>query len=154
MKTVLYSGPKLLIKDDGIRIRKRKVFIPYQDIKSIKIKNAHVTRGWLGLIFIGIILNIFILFLLYYFLMNFYDMVDAHGNHLHYSHRSPGMIVGFLVILPVIISFRLVRYFNRPLMVIIKWDKQEFRIRFSELNLSVSELRSFLEGKAVVEDGG
>jgi len=149
MKESFYIGNELIIKNDGIRIRKRKIFLPYSEIGSIKIKKAHITRGWLGLILLGVILNIGLLYLLYYFLVNFYDLSGSNTNHVHYSRRSPGMVIGVLLILPVVISIRIKRYFGRPLMLIIKWDRFEFRMKFSELNLSVEEMRRFLEGRGL-----
>jgi hypothetical protein len=58
--------------------------------------------------------------------------------------------MGILLVLPIVISYRIARYLTRPLMLIIKWDKGEFRIKFSELGISVAELKSFLAGKVEV----
>lgn len=151
MKEILYSGPKLVIKSDGIRIRKEKLTIPYPEISSVTIKKAHVTRGWLGMLLLGIILDIVILYLLYQFVVNVYDLSDLHGGHFHYPRRSSGMVLGILLALPIIISYYVSRYFTRPLMLVIKWDGGEFRIKFSELHLTVAELKSYLEGKVIID---
>ena len=115
------------------------------------IKKARLTRGWLGLILLGIILDIVLVYLLYLFMVNFYDLLDLHGGHLHYSRRSPGIVIGILLVLPIFISFRIRRYFMRPVMLIIKWDRGEFRMKFSELNISVAELKRYFEGKVIIE---
>ena len=147
MKEILYNGPRLVLKSDGIKIRKRNLNLSYPEISSITIKKARLTRGWLGLILLGIILDILLIYLLYYFLVNFYDLSDVHAAHFHYSRRSPGIVIGILLILPIFISFRIRRYFSRPVMLIIKWDRGEFRMKFSEINISVAELKGYLEGK-------
>jgi len=150
---ILYSGPKIVIKSDGIKIRKRNLFISYPEIISITIKKARLTRGWLGLIFLGVILDIGIIYLLYHFLVNVYDLPGVHGGHFHYSRRSTGIVLGILLVLPIVISFRISRYFSRPVMLIIKWDGEEFRMKFSEINVSVDELKRYLEGKVIIENG-
>ena len=153
MKDVLYSGPRLAIRVDGIKIRKKDLLISYPEITSITIRKARLTRGWFGLILLGVMLNIVLLGLLYLFLVNFYDLSDVHGGHLHYSRRSPGIVIGILLALPVFISFRIARYFTNPLMLIIRWDEGEFRMKFSELAVSIAELKRYLEGKVVIEVG-
>lgn len=153
MKEILYNGPRLVIKSDGIKIRKRNLKLSYPEITSITIKKARLTRGWLGVILLGIILDIVLVYLLYLFLFNFYDLSDVHRGHFHYSRRSPGIVIGILLVLPIFISFRIRRYFTRPVMLIIKWDRGEFRMKFSELNLSVTELKKYLEGKVIIDNG-
>ncbi|TRZ71940.1 MAG: hypothetical protein D4R97_06315 [Bacteroidetes bacterium] len=150
VKDILYNGPRLVLKMDGIKIRKRNLMISYPDITSITIKKARLARGWLGLILLGVILDIALVFLLYLFLVNFYDLPDVHGGHFHYSRRSSGIVIGILLVLPIFISFRIRRYFKRPVMLIIKWDRGEFRMKFSELNISVAELKRYLEGKVEI----
>jgi hypothetical protein len=59
------------------------------------------------------------------------------------------MLIGILLVLPVVISFRISRYFTKPVMLIIKWDRGEFRMKFSELGISVGELKQYLEGKVL-----
>lgn len=147
MKEILYNGTRLVIKSDGIKIRKRKLNLSYPEITSITIKKARLTRGWLGLILLGVILDIVLVYLLYLFLVNFYDLSDIHIGHFHYSRRSPGIVIGILLVLPIFISFRIRKYFTRPVMLIIKWDRGEFRMKFSEINISVAELKRYLEGK-------
>jgi hypothetical protein len=151
VKETLYSGPRLVIKSDGIKIRKINLLIRYPEITSVTIKKARLTRGWLGLILLGIILDILFLYLLYFFVANVYDLSDLHRGHFHYSRRSSGIILGILLALPIFISFRIGRYFTRPLMLIIKWDHGEFRIRFSELKISVEELKNYLDTKVSME---
>ncbi len=151
MKDILYNGPRLVIKTDGIKIRKRNLKLSYPEIGSITIKKARLTRGWLGLILLGVILDIVLVYLLYLFVANVYDLSDLHRGHFHYSRRSSGIVLGILLVLPIVISFRISRYFSRPLMLIIKWDRSEFRIKFSELKISVAELKSYLEGKVGIE---
>jgi hypothetical protein len=152
MKEVLYNGPKLTIRADGIMIRKRDLLISYPEIISITIQKARLTRGWLGLILLGVMLNIVLICLLYLFLVNFYDLSDVHGGHFHYSRRSPGIMIGILLALPAFISFRIARYFTKPVMLIIKWDHGEFRMKFSELKISVAELKRYLEGKIKIDN--
>ena len=152
MKDVLYSGPRLAIRVDGIKIRKKDLLISYPEITSITIRKARLTRGWFGLILLGVMLNIVLLGLLYLFLVNFYDLSDVHGSHFHYSRRSPGIVIGILLALPVFISFRIARYFTKPVMLIIKWDHGEFRMKFSELKISVAELKRYLEGKIKIDN--
>jgi hypothetical protein len=152
VKDILYNGPKLVIKTDGIMISKRKLMISYPEITSMTIKKARLTRGWLGLIFLGVILDIGIVYLLYLFLVNVYDLPDVRGGHFHYSRRSSVIVIGILLVLPIFISFRIWRYFTRPVMLIIKWDRGEFRMKFSELNISVTELKRFLEGKVIIDN--
>ena len=147
MKEILYNGPRLVIKSDGIKIRKRNLKLSYPEITSITIKKARLTRGWLGLILLGIILDIVLVYLLYLFLFHFYDLSDIHAGHLRYSRRSPGIVIGILLVLPIFISFRIRRYFTRPVMLIIKWGRGEFRMKFSEINITVAELKRYLEGK-------
>jgi hypothetical protein len=149
LKDSFYSGPKLVIRPDGIKIRKRNINLKYPDISSISIRKARLTRGWLGLMLLGIILNIVILYLLYLFLNHFYFISDVHEAHYHYSRRSPGIIIGLLIILPVIISLRITKYFRKQVMLIIKWNHNEFRIKLSEMNISEGELKRYLEGKGV-----
>ena len=151
MKDILYSGPKLVIKSDGIKIRKRNLKITYPEICSITLRKARLIRGWLGLIFLGVILNIILFYLLYIFMVNVYDMSDLHGGHIHLPRRSSGVVLGILLVLPIVITYRISKYFTRPLMLIIKWDRGEFRMKFSELNISIAELKSYLEGKVGIE---
>lgn len=152
MKDILYTGPRLVIKRDGIKIRKRNLTISYPEITSITIKKSRLTHGWLGLIVLGVILDIGLVYLLYLFVANVYDLSDLHGGHFHYSRRSSGMVIGILLVLPIFISFRIRRYFTRPVMLIIKWDRGEFRMKFSEINISVAELKRYLEGKVIIEN--
>jgi hypothetical protein len=149
VKDYLYNGPRLAIRWDGVRIKKRKISLNYEDISSISIRKARLTRGWLGMILLGLILNIVLLYLLYLFLSHFYFISDVHGANFHYPRRSPGILIGILVILPLIISLRIKKYFTKQVMLIIKWDHDEFRIRFCELNIHFSELKRYLEGKGV-----
>jgi formate/nitrite transporter FocA (FNT family) len=128
-------------------MRKRNITLKYSDISSISIRKARLTRGWLGLILLGIGLNILILCMLYQFLNQFYFASDFHVPH--YPRRSSGIIIGILVILPVIISLRISKYFRKQLMLIIKWDHEEFRIKLSELNIPETELKRYLEGKGL-----
>ena len=151
MKDILYSGPRLVIKSDGIKIRKGNLRLNYPEITSITIKKARLTRGWLGLIFLGVILDIILFYLLYIFMVNVYDMSDLHGGHIHLPRRSSGVVLGILLVLPIVITYRISKYFTRPLMLIIKWDRGEFRMKFSELNISIAELKSYLEGKVGIE---
>jgi len=134
-------------------IRKRNLMISYPEITSITIKKDRLTRGWFGLILLGIILDIAFLYLLYLFLVNVYDLSDVHGGHFHYSRRSSGIVLGILLVLPIVVSFRISRYFTRPVMLIIKWDHGEFRIKFRELNISVDELKRYLDRKVKIENG-
>ena len=152
VKDILYNGSSLVINRDGIKIRKRNLAISYPEITSITIKKARLTHGWLGLIFLGVILDIGIVYLLYHFLVNVYDLPGVHGGHFHYSRRSTGIVLGILLVLPIVISFRISRYFSRPVMLIIKWDRGEFRMKFSEINISVAELKRYLEGKVIIEN--
>ena len=124
--------------------------ITYPEINSITLRKARLTRGWLGLILLGAILDIILIYLLYLFLVNFYNLSDLHGSHLHLPRRSSGVILGILLVLPIVITYRITRYFTRPLMLIIKWDRGEFRMKFSELKISVAELKSYLEGKVSI----
>jgi hypothetical protein len=153
VKEILYNGPRLVIKSDGIKIRKGNLKLSYPEITSITIKKARLTHGWLGLILLGVILDIVLVYLLYFFLVNFFDLSVVSGGHFHYSRRSPGIVIGILLVLPIFISFRIMRYFMRPVMLIIKWDRGEFRIKFSELNISVAELKRYLEGKVIIDNG-
>lgn len=146
MKDIIYNGPRLVIKTDGIILRKKKLRISYPEITSITVKKARLTRGWLGLILLGIVLDTGLVYLLYHFLANYYDLQEFHG-HSHYSRRGSGMLIGFLLVIPIFITYRITRYFTKPLMLIIKWEKGEFRMKFSELGLSVGELKQYLEGK-------
>jgi hypothetical protein len=150
VKDYLYNGSELSIKNDGIRIKGRKITLLYKDISSINIRKARVTRGWLGLIFLGIVLNLICLGLLYLLLVNFFTMSDVHGGHFHYARRSSGIIIGILIMSPVLISIWIKKYFKREVMMIIKSDHQEFRIKFSELNLSVQEVKRYLEERVKV----
>ncbi len=152
MKEILYNGPRLVIKTDGIMIRKRNLMLSYPEITTIIIKKARLTRGWLELILLGVILDIVLVYLLYLFLMNVYDLSDLHGGHFHYARRSSGIVLGILLVLPIVITFRISRYFTRPVMLIIKWDHGEFRMKFSDLKISVAELKSYLEGKVVINN--
>jgi hypothetical protein len=147
VKNILYNGPKLSIRPDGIRIRRRKLTLDYPGITSITVKKARLTRGWLGLILLGITLDITLVYILYIFLDNYYDLSGLNGIHVHYSRRSPGIVIGILLALPVFITFRIMRYFSRPLMLIIRWKDGEFRMPFRELGISVGELKQYLEGK-------
>ena len=52
-----------------------------------------------------------------------------------------------LVLLPILISVRIKRYFTKPLMFIVKWDSGEFRMKFNEMKISAAELKNFLAGK-------
>jgi len=149
VKDILYNGPKLVIKTDGIILRKRKLRIPYPAITSITVKKARLTRGWLGLIALGVILDTGLVYLLYHFLVNYYDPSDFRV-YSHYSRRGSGMVIGFLLVLPVFITLRITRYFTKPLMLIIRWENKEFRMKFSELGISAIELKSYLEGKVMV----
>jgi hypothetical protein len=147
LKNTLYTGPHIAIKADGILIRKKKLLLRYQDITSIQIKKARLTRGWLGLILLGIVLDIALFYLLYLFLTNFYDLSGFNPGHAHYSRRSPGIVIGILLILPILVTLRIKRYFTKPVMVIIQWDRGEFRIKLSELKLTAPELQQYLAGK-------
>jgi len=147
MKDYLYNGPELAIRIDGIRIKKRKINLTYQEVSSVRIRKAGLKRGWLGIILLGIILIILLIYILYLFLAHFYFISDLHSGHFHYPRRSPGIIIGILVIIPIMIFLRLKKYFRRHIMLIIKWDHDEFRIKLKELNIPVSELKRYLEGK-------
>lgn len=153
MKDYLYNGPSLAIKNDGVRIKKRKITLNYKDISSINVRKASLMRGWLGMILLGLILIIVLLYLLYLFLDHFYFISDVHGAQFHYARRSPGIIIGILVILPIIISLRIKKYFRKYVMLIIKWDHDEFRIKVSEMNIRAGELVRYFEGKGVVVSG-
>jgi hypothetical protein len=145
VKDYLYNGPKLSIRNDGIRIKERRITLLYKDISSITIRKARVTRGWLGLIFLGIVLNVFILGLLYLVLVNLLTMSDVHGGHFHYSRRSSGIVIGILIMSPVLVSIWMKKYFKREVMIIIKSDHQEFRFKFRELNLSLKDVKRYFE---------
>lgn len=151
MKTPFYSGPKISITPNGIKIKKKNLFLPYGEISTITIKKSHITRGWMVMLLLGIILDITLLYLLYHFMVNMYDLSDLRGGHFHYPRRSSGIMMGVLLVLPIIVSYRLLRYFTRPLMIIIKWDGGEFRMKFVDLHRSVAELKRYLEGKVNVE---
>jgi hypothetical protein len=148
VKNIIYNGPKLVIKADGIILRKRNLRISYPEITSITIRKARLTRGWLGLIFLGVLLDIGLVYLLYHFLVNYYDLQDLRG-YSHYSRRGSGMVIGFLLVIPIFITYRITRYFTKPLMLIIKWQGGEFRMKFSDLGISVGELKSYLDGKVL-----
>ena len=119
----------------------------YDDIISIRITKAHLTRGWLGLILLGVIADAVLFYLLYLFLIHFYSMSDLHGGHYQSGRRSPGIIIGILVVLPVIIFIRIKRYFPTYPMLIIRWDHGEFRVRLSELKITAGEVKQYLESK-------
>lgn len=150
VKEVLYSGPKLVIKSDGIKIRKKNRMIRYSEIRSVTVRKAHLTRGWPGLILGGILLVLLLLFVLYLFVTNVYDLADFRSHHIRISRRGSGIVLGLLIALPVYITFRVSRYFTRPLMLIIKWEGGEFRMKFSELGISVAALKGYLAGKVEV----
>jgi hypothetical protein len=147
VKEVLYNGPELAIRVDGIRIKRRKLTLKYEDISSIKIRKARISRLWLIFILAGIVLNILLIFLLYRILTDFYFISDTHTRHFQYARRSQGMIIGFLVILPVIIFLWMKKYFKRFNMLIIIWNHSEFRVKLDDLHMTVSELKRDLEGK-------
>ncbi len=147
MKDYLYNGPKLAIRIDSIRIKKRKINLAYQDISSVRISKAGLKRGWVGIILLGIMLISLLIYILYLFLAHFYFISDAHSGHFNYPRRSPGILIGILVILPVVIFLSIKKYFRRHIMLIIKWDHDEFRIKLQELNISLSVLKRYLEGK-------
>ena len=147
MKDVLYNGPEIAIRIDGIRIKKRKITLKYDDISSIKIRKARISRFWLLFILSGIVLNIFLIFLLYHILTDFYFISDTHHRSIQNARRSQGMIIGFLVILPVVISLWMQKYFRRFNMLIIIWNHSEFRIKLDDLHISTSELKGYLEGR-------
>jgi hypothetical protein len=150
MKDYLYNGPKLAIGTDGIRIKERKITLSYKDISAITIRKARVTRGWIGMILLGMALNVILLGLLFLFLTNYIFMSDIHGGHFHSSRRSPGIIIGILLVLPVVISIWMKKYFKRDIMLIIKSDHNEFRIKFRDLNLPVLEVKRYLEERGIV----
>jgi hypothetical protein len=150
MREPFYSGTKLTIKSDGIRLKKRDLFLKYSEISSISIKKARLSKAWLGFIILGLILDAILIYLLFYFVVNIYNLQSQHNAHLHYSRRGPGMVIGVFVALPVIITYRVMSYFTRPVMLIIRWDNGEFRTKFSELKISVEGLKSYLHGKVEV----
>ena len=147
MKDVLYNGPEIAIRIDGIRIKKRKITLKYEDIASIKIRKARISRFWFIFIIAGIVFNVFLIFLLYRILADFYFISDTHHRSIQNARRSQGMIIGFLVILPVVISLWMKKYFQRFNMLIIIWNHSEFRIKLDDLHISTSELQRFLEGR-------
>ena len=121
--------------------------LSYGDITSVRITKTHLIRGWLVMILLGVIADVVLYLLLYLFLVHFYGMSDVHGGHFQSGRRSPGIIIGILIVLPVIIFIRIKRYFPKFTMLIIKWDHGEFRVKLSELNISAGELKQYLEGK-------
>ena len=147
MKEILYNGPELTIRNDGIRIKKKKLVLSYQEISSIRIKRARLSRFWLLYILSGILLNAFIIFLIYRFLMNFYLMADSQNGHFHYARRSQGMIIGILVLIPIGITMWMTKYFKKSNMLIIRWNRSEYRIKTDDLHITLSELKRYLEGK-------
>ena len=48
---------------------------------------------------------------------------------------------------PFFIITRIKKYFKKYLILIIRWDHDEFRIKISDLGINASELKIFFESK-------
>ena len=48
---------------------------------------------------------------------------------------------------PFFIIVKIKKYFKKYLMLVIKWDHHDYRIKISDLGINVSKLKGYFEGK-------
>lgn len=147
MNKPFYSGPKIEIGRDFIKIKKGNTRIYYPDIKSISIKHSRLNRAWFLYILTGMIALSIILFAFWYFIMGLFVDPGFVNQKLYTGKRV--MILWMLLFLggPFFIILKIKKYFKRHMMLIIKWDHHDFRIKTSGLKINLSEFERFLKDK-------
>jgi hypothetical protein len=147
MNNPFYNGPKIEIGKDFIRIKKGNTRINFLDIKSIRIKKTRIDRVWIIYILTGLIALSIILFAFWYFIMGLFVDPGMVNQRLYTGKRV--MILWMLLFIggPFFIILKIKKYFRKHLMLVIKWDHHDFRIKISEMKINALELKSFFEGK-------
>jgi len=148
MNKYFYTGPKIEIGKDSIKIKERNIRLSYQDIKSIRIKYTRLDRAGLLYIIAGIIALSLILFLFFIFIHGlFSDTTILRTSGLFYKRRMIILLLFFFTGGPFFIIFKVRKYLKKYLMLVISWDHHDFRIKISELGRDVNDLKTFFEGK-------
>ena len=148
MNKHFYNGPEIEIGKDFIRLKKKNLKLSYQDIKSIMIIKTRIDRAWLLYILAGIIAFAFILFLVFTVIQGLYsDSGFIARSGLFYRRRGMTILMFIFIGGPLFIIYKVKKYFQRPLMLVIKWDHHDFRIKISDMGIKVRDLELFLEGK-------
>ena len=147
MKEYLYNGPAISIGNSGIRIKKNEINLPFSQISSVSVKKAHSDKLWLLYVILGSIAVVLLIGMFYNFLVNFYLAAETSNGTFHYPRRSMGVTLAMMIIIPVLITFRIWPYFRRYLVLIIKWNHHEFRIKLSSLKLPPAVIKNYFEGK-------
>jgi hypothetical protein len=148
MNKSFYNGPKIEIRTDYIKIKKRNIILRYQDIKLIKIKNTRLTRVWFLYIIAGTIAFLIILYFFFLFIRGLInDSTILSGNGLYYRKHLISLFMFFFIGGPLFILIKVKKYFKNYPMLIIIWGNKDFRIKISDLGINVFKLKQFFEGK-------
>jgi len=148
MKKLFYSGPEIEIGKDYLKIKKRNTRINFRDINSVSIKNARIDRAWLLYAISGIAGLAIILCLLVLVIRDLYgDSSGLAGSGLFVRKRTIIPLMLLFIGGPFFILMKIKKYFRKYLVLIIRWDHHDFRIRISGLKINAYKLKSFFEGK-------
>jgi len=147
----LCNGPKIAIGQDHIGLKERNTRLDYRDIRSVSIINARSHRAWLFYVVAGTAGLVVILLLLYLVIRGFInDPATSPGNSFYYRKHAISILFFFFIAGPVYLISRLRKYSRKQPMLIIRWEKHEYRIRVSELGVRAIDLKRFLEGKTTL----
>jgi hypothetical protein len=148
MNKPFYNGPKIEIRKDYIKIKKRNIILNYEDIKSISIKHTRLDRAWFLYIIAGIISFSIILFLFCIVIRDlFSDSNTLVRSGLFYRKRMMILLMFFFIGGPLFIIVKIRKYFKTYLMLVINWKHHDFRIKISDMGINAYELKNFLENK-------
>jgi len=152
MSNHFYDGPKLKIGKDFIKIKERNILLDYSEIKSVSIRTSRLSKAWLLYIISGMIamsVILILLFMVVYGLLT--DSGAFAGNRLFTNRRIIILLMLIFIGGPFFIVYKIQKYFRKYLMLIIRWDHRDFRIKISDLKIDVNELKVFLERKIEVQ---
>jgi len=148
MNKPFYSGPKIEIRKDFIKIKKRNITLNYDDIRRISIKHTRLDRAWFLYILAGVITFLIILFLFCIVIRDLFgDSNTLVRNGLFYRKRMMILLMLFFIGAPLFIIVKVKKYFRKYLMLVINWKHNDFRIRISDLGITAYELKNFFENK-------
>jgi len=148
MNRHFYNGSKIEIGKDYIKIKERNIRLNYQEIKSISIKNTRIHRAWLIYVIAGIVACCIILSLFCLLIHGLISNAAALRNSgLFYRKHVVVLLVFFFTGGPFFIVWKVKKYFKKYLMLIIKWDHDDFRIKISDLRINKNDLKKFFADK-------
>ena len=148
MKKQFYSGPKIEIGQDHIKIKEQNIRLNYKDIKSIGIKNTRLSRKWLLYLVTGVLAFIVILGIFFLFIRgSIDDQAHVPGSGFYNRKHSISLLMFIFIGGPLVILFKVKKYFRKHIMLVIKWENADFRIKISDMGIDANELKMFLERK-------